>query len=286
MWHVPTLTTRYGWKCGCSWSGRINTPRSSWAHRPPTIDAWRTQKTLLLTSASRGIGHATVKHFHAAEWRVITVPPAVRQDLPWPQGVRRTISRRISTTPSITMPPLPASAPSSRNRKLAVALRRWSTMRAFRRSSPVANEWACLIPTSRPGRTCSTSTCFRPHCWARLVRRIEGGAGQRGQCHLGLPGQRCIQFAGVLRDVEGRPGCADARWRTTLVPWGTLQCHRTGEIDTSILSPGTADIVEREIPMKRLGKPSEVAQLIYFLCTSQSSYVNGAEIHVNGGEHV
>ena len=38
-----------------------------------------------------------------------------------------------------------------------------------------------------------------------------------------------------------------------------------GEIDTSIPSPGTADIVEREIPMKRLGKPSEVAQLIYFL---------------------
>ena len=59
-----------------------------------------------------------------------------------------------------------------------------------------------------------------------------------------------------------------------------------GEIDTSILSPGTDDIVQREIPMRRLGKPSEVAQLIYFLCTSQSSYVNGAEIHVNGGEHV
>ena len=59
-----------------------------------------------------------------------------------------------------------------------------------------------------------------------------------------------------------------------------------GEIDTSILSPGTDDIVQREIPMRRLGKPSEVAQLVYFLCTSQSSYVNGAEIHVNGGEHV
>ena len=59
-----------------------------------------------------------------------------------------------------------------------------------------------------------------------------------------------------------------------------------GEIDTSILSPGTDDIVEKVIPMKRLGKPSEVAQLIYFLCTPPSSYVNGAEIHVNGGEHV
>ena len=30
------------------------------------------RKTLLLTGASRGIGHATVKRFSAAGWRVIT----------------------------------------------------------------------------------------------------------------------------------------------------------------------------------------------------------------------
>jgi NAD(P)-dependent dehydrogenase (short-subunit alcohol dehydrogenase family) len=59
-----------------------------------------------------------------------------------------------------------------------------------------------------------------------------------------------------------------------------------GEIDTAILSPGTTDIVERLVPMNRLGKPEEVASLIYFLCTSGASYVNGAEIHVNGGQHV
>ncbi|MFX8681152.1 SDR family oxidoreductase, partial [Acinetobacter baumannii] len=32
--------------------------------------------------------------------------------------------------------------------------------------------------------------------------------------------------------------------------------------------------------------PEEVAALIYFLCTPPSSYVTGAEIHVNGGQHV
>ncbi len=58
-----------------------------------------------------------------------------------------------------------------------------------------------------------------------------------------------------------------------------------GEIDTSILSPGTDKIVA-QIPMRRLGTPEEVAKAIYFLCTEQSSYVNGAEIHINGGQHV
>src|SRR5438093_662664 len=59
-----------------------------------------------------------------------------------------------------------------------------------------------------------------------------------------------------------------------------------GEIDTSILSPGTEKIVEQQIPMHRLGTPDEVAKIIYVLCTETSSYVNGAEIHINGGQHV
>ena len=58
-----------------------------------------------------------------------------------------------------------------------------------------------------------------------------------------------------------------------------------GEIDTAILSPGTDKIVEA-IPLRRLGTPDEVAKAIYFLCTDASSYVNGAELHINGGQHV
>ena len=42
----------------------------------------------------------------------------------------------------------------------------------------------------------------------------------------------------------------------------------------------------KDIPMRRLGKAEEVAKTIYFLCTEQSSYVSGAEIHINGGQHV
>jgi NAD(P)-dependent dehydrogenase (short-subunit alcohol dehydrogenase family) len=59
-----------------------------------------------------------------------------------------------------------------------------------------------------------------------------------------------------------------------------------GEIETSILSPGTDALVAAEVPMGRLGEPREVAETIHFLCTEQSSYINGAEIHINGGQHV
>ncbi len=58
-----------------------------------------------------------------------------------------------------------------------------------------------------------------------------------------------------------------------------------GEIETSILSPGTQKIVDT-LPLRRLGQPSEVADVIWFLCSDASSYVTGTEIEVNAGQHV
>ena len=45
------------------------------------------RKTLILTGASRGIGHATVKRFSSAGWRVITCSrQAFAEDCPWDAG--------------------------------------------------------------------------------------------------------------------------------------------------------------------------------------------------------
>ena len=54
---------------------------------------------------------------------------------------------------------------------------------------------------------------------------------------------------------------------------------------TAILSEGTDKIVA-DIPMKRLGLPEEVADTIFYLCSEKASYVSGAEIEINGGQHV
>lgn len=59
-----------------------------------------------------------------------------------------------------------------------------------------------------------------------------------------------------------------------------------GEINTTILSPRTSEIVSRDVPMRRLGEPQEVAEVVYFLCADSASYVTGVEIPINGGQHV
>ena len=59
-----------------------------------------------------------------------------------------------------------------------------------------------------------------------------------------------------------------------------------GEIKTDILSPDSEAAILPQIPMRRFGTADEVAETIFFLCSDQANYVNGAEIHVNGGQHV
>ena len=58
-----------------------------------------------------------------------------------------------------------------------------------------------------------------------------------------------------------------------------------GEVETDILSEGTDKLV-KVLPLRRLGQPNEVADTIFFLCSGDSSYVSGTEIHVNGAQHV
>jgi NAD(P)-dependent dehydrogenase (short-subunit alcohol dehydrogenase family) len=102
-----------------------------------------------------------------------------------------------------------------------------------------------------------------------------------------IAGSRVHPFAGPAYSTSKAALAALTReMAADFAPHGVrVNAISPGEIDTSILSPGTEKLIA-DIPMRRLGTPEEVAKAIYFLCTEQSSYVNGAELHINGGQHV
>lgn len=59
-----------------------------------------------------------------------------------------------------------------------------------------------------------------------------------------------------------------------------------GFIATTILDAMPTDVLDRmkeKVPMKRLGKPQEIANVYAFLASDEASYVNGAVVEVSGG---
>ena len=103
-----------------------------------------------------------------------------------------------------------------------------------------------------------------------------------------IVGSRVHPFAGVA--YAASKAALAALTRELAHEYGSLGVRvnaiAPGEISTDILSPGTEKIVNDLVPMKRLGTTLEVARTIRFLCSDESSYINGAEIHINGGQHV
>ena len=242
------------------------------------------KKTLLLTGASRGIGHATVKRFGAAGWRVLTVSRhAFSEHCPWDGGKDNHIQLDLSDLKG-----LPAAIEAIRE-KLPEG-----------RLDAMVNNAAISPKVSDGGRMGVLDTDMA--AWQRVFAVNFFSVAMLGRSLIdeltaakgailnvtSIAGKRVHPFAGVAYSTS--KAALAALTREMAAEFGgrgvRVNAIAPGEIDTSILSPGTEDIVDREIPMRRLGTPEEVAATIYFLCTGPASYVNGAEVHVNGGQHV
>jgi 3-oxoacyl-[acyl-carrier protein] reductase len=63
----------------------------------------------------------------------------------------------------------------------------------------------------------------------------------------------------------------------------TVNCVAPGLIDTQMLEGVPLDEVLKTIPMRRAGRPAEVAAAVGFLCSDEASYITRQVISVNGG---
>ena len=244
-----------------------------------------TRRVMLLTGASRGIGHATVKRFSAAGWRVITCSRhEFPENCPWEMGpedhlqvdladaedTRRAIGEvkeRLAPDGGVLHALVNNAGISPKgeggSRLGALDTRHDDWLRVFQ-----VNFFATIMLarglvdelTKARGSVVNVTSIA-----GSRVHPFAGAAYATSKAAL----------AGLTREMAADFGPLGVR----------VNAISPGEIDTAILSPGTEKIVE-QIPMRRLGTPDEVAKAIYFLCTDASSYVNGAELHINGGQHV
>ena len=243
------------------------------------------RKTLVLTGASRGIGHATVKRFSREGWRVITCSrQAFAEDCPWPAGPEDHIQLDLSDQEGVG---------------IAIAEIRHRIEAEGGQLNALVNN-AAISPKGPEGARLGTMDMpiadwlkvfqvnfFGPVMLARgLTDELQAAKGAVVNV-TSIAGSRVHPFAGsAYATSKAALASLTREMANDFGPLGVrVNAIAPGEIDTSILSPGTDKIVEK-IPLRRLGKPDEVAKIIYALCTETSSYVTGAEIHINGGQHV
>jgi len=55
---------------------------------------------------------------------------------------------------------------------------------------------------------------------------------------------------------------------------------------TAVLSEKVKEAFLQQIPLGRAGKPEDIAEAVYWLCSEGASYITGQIIHVNGGMYM
>ena len=240
------------------------------------------QKVILLTGASRGIGHATVRKFSEENWRVITCSrQAFDPKCPWPGGEDNHVQVDLSN-PNNTLEAID-EVKKRLNGKLHALVNN-----------------AGISPKGENGERLDTlgtdlsiwGKVFHVNFFASVI--LARGLKEELLKAKGaivnvtsIAGSRVHPFAGAAYATsKAALGALTREMSKDFGPLGVrVNAIAPGEVKTAILSEGTDKIVSN-IPMRRLGLPEEVADTIFYLCSKEASYVSGAEIEINGGQHV
>ncbi|GAW33927.1 3-oxoacyl-[acyl-carrier-protein] reductase FabG [Roseovarius sp. A-2] len=240
------------------------------------------QRTLLLTGASRGIGHATVQRFNAAGWRVITCSrhpfPA---ECPWGGGEDNHIQIDLADPKDVI------EKVEAIRAKLGGRLDALVNNAGISPKGPEGERLDTISTDLRTWGQVFHVNFFAPVVLARSLKNELAAAKGAVVNVTSIAGARVHPFAGAAYATSKAALAALTREMAhDFGPLGVrVNAIAPGEIRTAILSPGTEDLADR-LPMRRLGEPREVADTVYFLCTEGSSYISGTEIEINGAQHV
>jgi len=115
--------------------------------------------------------------------------------------------------------------------------------------------------------------------WGRIINvsSVNGSKGAFGQTNYSAAKAGMHGFTKALALEVAKKGV-------------TVNTISPGYIGTKMVTAIPKDILDTkiipQIPVGRLGKPEEVAGLIIYLCSEEAAFVTGANIAINGGQHM
>jgi acetoacetyl-CoA reductase len=115
--------------------------------------------------------------------------------------------------------------------------------------------------------------------WGRIINisSVNGQKGAFGQTNYSAAKAGIHGFTKALALEVAKKGV-------------TVNTISPGYIGTKMVTAIPKEILDSkilpQIPTGRLGKPDEVAGLIIYLCSDEAAFVTGANISINGGQHM
>ena len=258
------------------------------------------KRTVVLTGASRGIGHATVKRFSTEGWRIITcsredTPEHCKRDPNWTHHFPTDLNDPRSVQDFVDQ---------ARDVVGDGAIHALVNNAAVSPKTEFKERLGCLNGALENWREVFELNLFTPLALARgfaaaLARGAKSGGGGKSSSGANSGGGAAIvnitsiaghaihPFAGSAYSTS--KAALSALTREMAVEFAQLNVRvnavAPGEIVTEMIGEEYEPLISR-IPMHRMGLPEEVAATVYQLCNADFSYVTGTEVFVTGGQHL
>jgi len=138
-----------------------------------------------------------------------------------------------------------------------------------------ADAWSTVVDTTLGGFYNVTQPVVMSMVgrrWGRIVNvsSISGLLGNRGQ----------VAYAAAK---AGLVGATKALALEVAKRGVTVNAVAPGLIDTDMIAGAPVDEILKHVPMRRLGRPEEVADLVAFLVSERAAYITGQIIGIAGG---
>ncbi|MCD6560895.1 MAG: 3-oxoacyl-[acyl-carrier-protein] reductase [Deltaproteobacteria bacterium] len=143
------------------------------------------------------------------------------------------------------------------------------------------DDWDTVIRVNLKSVFNCTRAIVRPMIKQRkgCIVNISSVVGQ-----IGNPGQ-----ANYSASKAGILGFTKTIAREVAARGVTVNAVAPGFIDTemtAVLSEKVKENLRLNIPLGRMGKPEDIAEAVYWLCSEAANYITGQVIHVNGGMYM